>query len=235
MQAAYRCGRYEDAAAIYRRLRNVPGVRIDPVILQQGLKIFGKLQDGKAVARIWSEATAASQVNRIVAGSRINAAASMGDIEGAAECLDYMISHQIEPDVPPFNSAINACANADPPKAHAAMYFYDLILKKSLQPTVMTFTSLVRAHRLTRAADLRAIRASMGKRDIKPDQVFAEAFMGAAFGGRVPASVAQVRRHIAEMSQERRQELQDALNDFKKIQVMTGLCWLVDRACSGPA
>ena len=85
------------------------------------------------VSVIWSEAVEKNLTNHLVAGARIDAAASMGDIEGAAEGLDFMITHDLDADTPAFTSAINACATAEPPSPSAAMYVYEQMLERDLR------------------------------------------------------------------------------------------------------
>ena len=76
MQAAHRCGKYKEAAAMYRRLRDVPNIEVDRVLLLQGMKIFGKLQDKDEVTAIWEEVAAAGWIDKIRASARIDAAAA---------------------------------------------------------------------------------------------------------------------------------------------------------------
>ena len=233
MHAAYRCGHFEDAAAMYNKLRDWRDVQVDSVVLHQGMKIFGKMRDNNTVAKIWAEAIDTNSISKLLAGARIDAAASMGDVRSAAEVLDYMISHGMNPDVYCFNSAINACRNADPPQPNAAMYLFECMLDRGLEPTVVTFTSLLNSHRLARSGDIRAIRRRMNQQGVMPDEVFAEAFVGTIFKGRVPKFVKETRALIKQMSRSRRRELRDALSCFGERQVMTGLCQQVDKACSG--
>ena len=54
MQAAYRCGQYQEAAAKNNRLRNLR-IEVTEVSLLVGMKIFGKLQDPVMVDAIWAE------------------------------------------------------------------------------------------------------------------------------------------------------------------------------------
>ncbi|CAE7747498.1 unnamed protein product [Symbiodinium sp. CCMP2456] len=99
MQAAFHCARYEDAACIYNKLRNLPGFTPNPITSHRGMKIFGKLGRRAEVAALWSEAVENNLTTHLVVGARINAAASMGDILGAAEGLDFMIVHDLEPNI----------------------------------------------------------------------------------------------------------------------------------------
>ena len=217
MQAAFHCARYEDAARIYEKLRNLPGFTPDSISSGRGMKVFGKLGRREDVSAIWSEAVDTNLTNRLVASARINAAASMGDIEGAAQGLDFMFTNDMEPDTPDFNSAINACATADPPSPSAAMYVYEQMLKKDLQPSIITFTSLVRAHDRARCSKIEALLSEMKTTGIEPNKVFAEAFISAVFGGErlKTMSAKTMCARIAAMSPRRRQLLQQTLQDFR--------------------
>ena len=232
MQAAYHCGHYKDAAAIYDKWRNLPDRISNGIVIHRGLKIFGKLRNQTRVDQIWLEALQGGLVDRLVAAARIEAAADMGNITGAATGLDYMIKHDLDPDVPSFNSAINACRNADPPSPSAAMYVFDSMLNRSLEPTVVTFTGLMRAHVKAKSARLRGIYSDMKARGIKPDNVFAEAFLFAIFkGDALPQrSTTEISKMIDKVSRNRREILKHALSDFQASQAMTGLVGAVAQA-----
>ena len=107
MQAAHRCGRFKEAAAMYNRLRSVPA-EIDAGILHLGLKTFGKLQDKVRVRDIWSEAEELGLVNKIIAGARVDAAAEIGDFTGAATVLDNMERRSLEPNIINFQPSMLA-------------------------------------------------------------------------------------------------------------------------------
>ncbi|CAE7302254.1 unnamed protein product, partial [Symbiodinium pilosum] len=229
MQAAFYCGQFASAAKMYKKLRGLPGVKPNSVLVHRVLKIFGKLEKQDEVNNIWSEAVAEGLVDRLVAAARIEAAASMGDIEGAASGLDFMIENDLHPEVPAFNAAINACAKASPPSPSAAVFIYQSMLKRGLQPTIVTFTSLARAHLHARCASLKTVRSSMNESGMTPDKVFAEAYLAAIFGGNLgPAE--QMSPHVAQMSTERQHELHQALKAFKASKAMSGLCNEVHKA-----
>ena len=78
MQAAYRCGEYKEAAKIYRKVRDIPTSTVDRILLLQGLKIFGKLQDRDKIDAIWEEVLAAGWADKIRASARIDAVADPG-------------------------------------------------------------------------------------------------------------------------------------------------------------
>ena len=226
MQAAFRCGQYQEAAKMYKRLRSLPDIQINRVVMHRGLKIFGKMRDSRAVDELWSEAIETNRVNKVIAAARIDAAASLGDIEGAAAGLDFMTSNDLDPDVPAFNSALNACGKANPPSKSAAMYLFRAMIKQSLQPTVVTYASLLRAHERAASNDIQAICTDMASRGVEPNHVFAEAYISAMFkGARLRGlGLPGIRKLVQNMSDRRRSKLQYALNSFEASKVMTGLC-----------
>ena len=232
MQAAYHCGHYIEAGEMYDRARSLPNFECSKIIFHRGLKIFGKLRNQIRVEQIWSEVLATGVVNQMLAAARIDAAACMGDIVGAAEGLDYMVSNNWEATVPSFNSAINACRNANPPSPSAANYVYETMLQRNLQPSVVTFTGLVRAHVSSKSSILRKIYLDMKARGIKPDNVFAESFIGAVFKGQTlqVKQGQQITNMLAKMSRTRREILRRALSDFEANKAMTGLVRAVARA-----
>ena len=228
----YHCGHYKDAAAIYDKWRSLPDRLRNSIAIHRGLKIFGKLRNQTRVDQIWSEALQEGLVERLVAAARIEAAADMGDITGAATGLDYMMQHDLDADVPSFNSAINACRNADPPSPSAAMYVFDAMLNRSLQPTVVTFTGLMRAHVKAKSAILKGIYSDMQARGIKPDNVLAEAFLFAIFrgDGLRQQGAKKISKMIDKIGRNRREILKHALSDFETSQAMTGLVEAVAQA-----
>ena len=180
MQAAYRCKRYREAAKIYEKLScAVKG--LNQVSLLVALKIFGKLRDPETVNSIWAEATERSLVDKRLCGARIDAAAYMGDIEGAARVLDGMIAGKMELSVYVFNSAILACASAARPSHNAAMYLFQSLLDNGFSPTIITFANLAQAHAKASLEQIQHMRAMMKRYNVRSNAVFAECCLGALF------------------------------------------------------
>ncbi|CAE7412909.1 unnamed protein product [Symbiodinium natans] len=225
MQAAYRCGQYQEAARIYSK---VCGARreLDGVGLLVGLKVFGKLRDSSMVDAIWAEASERGLVDMPLRGARIDAAAYMGDIEAAATVLDSMLTQTIDIDVYKFNSAIFACANAERPGHNAAMYLFKLLLERNLSPTVVTFTNLAKAHARASLEQIQHVRATMKKYGIRSDPIFAECYVSALLQGKF-GHTASTTADLADLPERegRLQEAETALLEFQANNVdLSGMC-----------
>ncbi|OLQ10799.1 hypothetical protein AK812_SmicGene5437 [Symbiodinium microadriaticum] len=206
LQAACRCKQYSEAAEMYNKIRSKASVRVDRVLLLHGMKIFGKLQNSTAVDSIWHEVRANGWVNNFLAGARIAAASEMGDIEGAASILEFMVQETVPLYDIHFSSAINACKNSNHANRHrVATYFLDRMLGSGLQPSIVTFANLVGAHRQAPLDELEGIMSKMNHHGVIPNEVFTEAFLGALFEGRLTAAwtAKDVRNRLKETSRDR--------------------------------
>ena len=233
MQAAYRCGQYRAALDIYRRLREMPKIRISPVTLHLGIKICGKLNQAQEVDNIWNEIVENNWVDEIRAGGRIDAAAEMGDIQRAAEGLDYMIQSNLTVEVHHFNSAINACSNAYPPSKSAAMFLFKQLCNRDLKPTIVTYGTLVKAHRLAKLEELIRLRQQMRIRGIQTNCVFADNYVRSLLRARdIPYARPEVVALLAEVGEDRLREAREAIRDFNRMDCMTPLCRRVEQALS---
>ena len=218
LQAAYRCKQYSEAAEMYNNIRSNGAVRADRVILLYGLKIFGKLQDGRAVDSIWQEVLASGWVNQFLAGARIDAASEMGDIEGAASILEFMVNESVPARDIHFSSAINACKNSNHSNRHkAAKYFLAGMLTRGLQPNVVSFANLAGAHWEAPLDELQGILSSMTDSGVISNKVFIEAFLGALFQGRLTAAwtVDDVRIRLKGTSRDRLRVAKSVLRDAR--------------------
>ena len=218
LQAAYRCKQYSEAAEMYTsiRSRSIDVSRAGRVILLYGLKTFGKLQDGRAVDSIWKEVRANGWVNQFLARARIDAASEMGDIEGAASTLEFMVDESVRVCDLHFSSAINACKNSNHSNRHkAATYLLENMLSKGLQPNVVAFANLAGAHRQAPLDELEGILSSMTDNGVSPNKVFIEAFLGAVFQGRLTAAwtVDDVRMRLKGTSRDRLRMAKSVLKD----------------------
>ncbi|CAE7246130.1 aguA [Symbiodinium pilosum] len=155
----------------------------------------------------------------------------MGDIARAAEGLDYMIQNNLTVEVHHFNSAINACSKADPPSKSAATFLFKQLCDRDLN--TVTYTALVRAHRLAKLEDLSSLRKQMQIRGVQTDRVFAENYVRSLLRGRsIPYAPPRVVALLAETSEDRLREVREAIRDFKRMDCMTALCRPVERALS---
>ncbi|CAE7434872.1 hypothetical protein AK812_SmicGene5436 [Symbiodinium microadriaticum] len=139
------------------KIRSNDAVTIGRVILLYGMKIFGKLQDSHAVDSIWQEVRANGWVNQFLAAARIDAASEMGDIEGAASILEFMVNETVPVLDIHVSSAINACKNWNRANRHkAAMYLLENMLSRGLQPNIVTFASLAGLTEMLRCMSFKA-------------------------------------------------------------------------------
>mmetsp|Transcript_60723 Transcript_60723/g.113500 ORF Transcript_60723/g.113500 Transcript_60723/m.113500 type:complete len:346 (-) Transcript_60723:19-1056(-) len=232
MQAAQYCGHYKEAAEIYDQLRELR-IEVDTVTLHLALKVFGKLRNQERVLQIWSEAAEKGWIDPLFVGARIDASADMGDIPGAAEALDYGDRKNLSLGIVSFNSALNACKNADPPSHSAAMYLFDELQKRGLQPDVITFTNLAQAHRRAPVARIEFIRTLMDDCGIAPNRVFAEAYLGSLFGrfGDVYTAKDMASKIEGLPNPDRRKNAaRAAIESFKSHGIrLTSLCELIDQ------
>ena len=234
MQAAYRCGKHEDAAKMYRSLRGISHAKINRIVLLHAIKIYGKLQDKYQVSNIWKEVQSNGWVNKFLATARIDAASEMGDIEGAASVLEYLQSECMPVDEIHYSSAINACKNSAHNRSHAAaMYLLDGMIKEGLQPSIVTFTSLAGAHVRARLTQLEHLLSSMARAEVRPNTIFVETFLCAAvFQGQLKTAwtEADVAKWLTGISWDRLELARAFLKDVKSRGVkLTKLVALVDR------
>ena len=157
----------------------------------------------------------------------------MGDIAGAASVLDSMVANELELSVYVFNSAILACANAEPPSHKAAMYFFDALLNHGFSPTVVTFTNLARAHATASLAEIQRVRATANENNIHLNAVFAECYVRSLFQRRLAKnahSVKAVQALLADLPgrEERLKEAHSALLQLQASNVvLSRLCHVI--------
>ncbi|CAE7263019.1 unnamed protein product [Symbiodinium natans] len=216
MQAAYRCGEYKEAAKIYRKVRDIPTSTVDRILLLQGLKIFGKLQDRDKIDAIWEEVLAAGWADKIRASARIDAVADpgcrlelkeMGDVEEVKCLLEFMTDARIDADILHYSSAINACKNSANGSSHAeARDFMKELLNKGLKPNIVTFTNFAGAHRNAELEKFEHLLVMLPQHHVKPNSIFVETFLAALFHGYLSYawSVGDVAKQLAGVSPDRR-------------------------------
>ena len=172
-------------------------------------------------------------VDAFVAGNRIDAAAALGDVEGAASGLDYMIRNDFEVSAIQFNSAINACKNAQKASHHAANYLFQEMIKRGLEPGAATFGALIGSHMRADLVAVLRIWSIMEGYQITPNQIIAESYLTALLG-RLPdghLSARRLRPEIQKRDAERQEAARAALGYLKKMKVpLTGLCQAIDGA-----
>ena len=177
MQTALIFKDYQEGAAIYQRLSNAKVPMTLPTYTT-AMKLCGKLAQLDEVERLWEELVQMDAVDSRAAGAHIDAAADNGDMQRAAQILDYLEEKQLEPSVVEFTSAINACANAkNADRAKQAQALFDKMVAKGVEPNIVTFVNLLRAFRDEPAQGCVHLLADMEEHDVKPNTVFAENFL----------------------------------------------------------
>ena len=228
MQAAYHCRRYERGAEMYDKMRSLPPeeIEIDSVSLQIAMKVFGKLGSQSRIDEIWEEVLEKKWFGMLTAGSRLEAAAEMGDVTKAGKLLNEMSESRIATNINHYNSVLNACKNSDPPSYRAAQAVFESLRDLRMQPTVVTFTNLVQSHREAPLSRIQEVMDHLGRSDLQIDKVFAEAYVSSLFWGKLKrdTELNGFEALLMEMSDERRSELNTALEAFAALGVMTGLC-----------
>ncbi|CAE7940235.1 unnamed protein product [Symbiodinium sp. KB8] len=228
MQAAYNCRRYIRGAEIYDKMRSLPPeeIEVDSVSLQIAMKVFGKLGNQSRIDEIWEEVLENKWFGMLTAGSRLEAAAEMGDVTKAGKLLKEMSQSRIATNINHYNSVLNACKNSKPPSYRAAQAVFESLRDLRMQPTVVTFTNLVQSHREAPLSRIQDVMDHLGKSELEIDKVFAEAYVSSLFWGRLKrdTDLSGFQALLLEMSEERRSELNTALEAFATLGVMTGLC-----------
>ena len=218
MQAAYKCKKCAEAAAMYMRTRTLGSFETNPVILLHGQKIFGKLRDKSNVSAIWDEVLERGWLDKFHAAARIDAAAETGDIEEAAAVLDLMQNRSIPCNELHYTSAINACRNSDDKKRHvAAMYFLSRMLENAVLPDTVTFGSLMGSHRSAPLGKIQRLLSKMDKIRTQPNALVVEETLAAVFEGalRNAWTVDDVAERIGHSSLERLQVARSVLEGIK--------------------
>ena len=237
MQAAVTCEQYKEAAKIHQRLWSIYPKPAYPVAYSIGMKVFGQLNDTQQVKKLWQVARDQKLVNQYVAGSRIDAAATLGDVESAAAVLDYMVSNDLEVSALMFSSAINACKNRcqnlGRASHSAADCLFQEMIRRGLKPDEATFGALLGSQLYADLHDVQKVWANMDRFEVKPDKVMAETYITALLG-RFPYDCISPKKLLPELQLRnltRLQAARNALDDMKKKSVpLPGLCISIDKA-----
>ena len=220
MQAAYRCGEYEFSERLYRRMCEA-GTPMDIPTITMAVQLFAKLRQTEMVHSLWNELVEADAIGPVEAAARMDAAAEEADIDTACDILDYMLNRSVKVDTIHFNLAMNACARSQLQWKHkAATYLFSQLLCNNLHPTIVTFTTLVRAHDKNAEPEiLLQILSNMTKAGVAPNAIFAENFLYVFLRQREKGcwtSVKTVLKDIAVLPDLHLQRAQEVLEDFKR-------------------
>ncbi len=211
LHAAFRCREYNQGAKIYEKAINNCEF-VDLPLHNVAIRIFAKLGEHSRVQQIWDTATKSFDLNDMLASARIAAAADAGDVETAAAVLDRMNSSNVSIDVHHINSAMRACWGWGNKQHRAAKYFFDLLERFQLSPTVISFTSLIGAYTTASLQELLSAYNEMKALQIQADAVFAETYI---FSVLEWSKGDALDVNLRERSVERLRAARDALIDFK--------------------
>lgn len=107
-----------------------------------------KANDPEGAAKWFGDlATAGLRPNNNAYNAVINSSARVGDADAASSWLDRMWNEKppVSPDVISYSTAINGCAQADPPQAELAERLFRQMRDVGLHPTASTLSALERA------------------------------------------------------------------------------------------
>ena len=224
VSAAYRCGHYEEAAEMYTRLRNLKSSKISCGLLVHGLKTFGRLHDKDMVDNIWLEILQRDWMSKKRAAVRLSAAAEMGDIVGAASVLDLMANRAIIPSCNDYGLAICACKNSNHSRRHeVAIYLFDTMIRKSIQPKAVTFLNLVGAHRTAPLHQIEDVLSKMSACRIIPNQDVTEAYVNALFEDRETLSKVSDKEAFIQLISQTSSQRQQAARRFLQDMTSQGI------------
>ena len=169
--------------------------------------------------------------------SQNQSAADEGDVETAAGILELMNNSGIAIDVNHVNSAMRACWGWNNKMHRAGKYLFDLLPELGLQPTIISFTSLIGALRTGQLQDILSAYKDMKTQGIEPDQVFAETYLVSVLQLEKSQQVLQARtpQQLQELLRERPVErlkaARQAIADFRKGKMkLSGLCFNIGEA-----
>jgi pentatricopeptide repeat protein len=119
----------------------------------------------------------------------------------------------------------------------AGKYLFDLLPELGLQPTIISFTSLIGALRTGQLQDILSAYKDMKTEGIEPDQVFAETYLVSVLQLEKSQQVLQARapQQLQELLRERPVErlkaARQAIADFRKGKMkLSGLCFNIGEA-----
>ena len=225
IHAAFRCRKYNDGAKIYEQcLANCENITLP--VFTVALRIFSKLGDATRVQQIWDQALITCELDGPLGSARFVAAAEAGNVELAAETLDQMNDSNVSIEVHHINSAMRACWGWGGKQHKAAKYFFDLLPKFGLHPTVISFTSLIGAYKTASLQDILSAYEEMKSFQIEPDGTFAETYIFSLLHSDHLGHM-RFEKNLRGQSVDRLQAARDALSDFKQ----AGL--RLPRVCAG--
>ena len=154
------------------------------------------------------------ELDVFLGSARLAAAADLGEVEKAAEILDQMNASNVSINAFHINSAMRACWGWGNKQHRAAKYFFDLLKRLQLSPTVISFTALVGAYQTASLREAVSVYNEMKALQIQPDKVFAETYLFSVLQAPKTPGV-PIEKKLYEKPIERLKAARDALADFE--------------------
>eukprot|EP00440_Ansanella_granifera_P038883 gb/GFBE01042186.1/.p1 GENE.gb/GFBE01042186.1/~~gb/GFBE01042186.1/.p1 ORF type:complete len:350 (+),score=51.33 gb/GFBE01042186.1/:1-1050(+) len=222
MTAALRCGRFQEGVDIYKNMCN-SGIPKTKPTYTVAIKLYAKLRHQDSpdkVQQLWDEALNSSMIDHVLVGARIDAAAVEGDVLGAASLLDLMYKKQWTPGLLHWTSAISACKNSEPPSFNTSLFLLNRLVHASVTPDIVTYSSVIAAHRNAPVEKIKAIRARMAEEQVEINKVFVETYVMSAFQGRIGAdrrlSIREAVRLARGISKDRLEEVASLIEEARR-------------------
>ena len=239
MHGAFRCREYQAGAAFFEKCQQASSI-LDVPVYGLALKIHGKLGNHEMVRKIWNQTLRDCNLTDTLATARISAAADAGDVETAAEILDLIDNTKgLSIEVHHVNSAIKACWGSKKRMNKVAQYFFDLLPKLELKPTLISYTNLIGALETGKLQEVVVAYRDMKRQQISPDTIFAETYLASLMQMRRKKGVSWTPQKICDAILdkervevvERSQAAREALADFEKAGVkLTRLSVMIRKA-----
>merc|ERR1712173_79360 len=107
-------------------------------------------------ALLWLDGMSIAEVKPTLVSFNVLAGscARQGDVDSLARVLDLMTQSTLDPNVVTWTSMITACANADPPRDHAAERVFRQMVSSGVKPNGQTAFALKCAVGFNRSRDL---------------------------------------------------------------------------------
>ena len=236
MDAALKCGQYKAGVALYERLCDLKLNR-EVLSFNLAMKLYGKTGQWSSVQQTWKEARAKYSMDETMAAARLVAAADEGDINTTAAILDEMAQMKLKHDVGHFTSALRSCTAAEHKAYNVARYLFECMLNMSLAPDAGVFAALVSTYGNRPVREFRSLRTEMDTLAVKPNWIFADAYLKALLGVRQTSqadrkhSTSELADLTAKASRERLREAANALSELNTMEdELSSFCQLVDLA-----
>eukprot|EP00930_Biecheleria_cincta_P044338 TRINITY_DN30454_c0_g1_i2.p2 TRINITY_DN30454_c0_g1~~TRINITY_DN30454_c0_g1_i2.p2 ORF type:complete len:155 (+),score=23.94 TRINITY_DN30454_c0_g1_i2:652-1116(+) len=145
-----------------------------------------------------------------------------------------MYARRLEADGAHFNSALNACKNAEKPSYSAALFLLEKIVEVSMTPTSVTYNTLAGAHSGAPLDRLKHVRTLMAKQGVQANNIFVEIYLTSLIRKAKTEewnSVQEVVEALKHFNKSHLLEAVDVITEAKTNRVkLSGLVRKIDRA-----